>query len=249
MPKTAGVALLFCALLQAQTPYDEKALLPGTTILEKLSHVSQLDLLADTKHDAARCSCAAAISAYLLVGGEWKRLAGKFRLTAEPTYESVHRLQEQLYNAANVDGKPGVFGGCRPKYDAQRRVIGWERKEGDEVHRVFADLGLDAWPIYGATEAKLNDRKDAVLQYFGQYPNGALIVGVNEDSKTGRSMPVKPGTFADHYVLVIRREAGFLRLDSWAKPGQNTLHPMTDEEVRQLVFESPITMLAVRLKR
>lgn len=245
--------LTACAVQAQQTPtplpYREADPLPGTSILDKLSHVSQLDLLPDTKADGARCSCAAAINAYLLIGGTWPELSRKFSLTPEPTYESVHRLQERLYHLANVDGEPGVFGGCRPRYDAEKRVVGWERKEGDEVHRVFEELGLETWPLYGPTEARLHDRQEAVLAYFRDHPQGALVVGVNEDMKTGRSLPVPVGTFANHYILVIRRQSGFYRLDSWAKPGLNTLHAMTDQEVKELVFSSPITMLATKLRR
>ncbi len=232
----------------ASATYKESDQLKGKTMLEKLSRVSQLDLLADTDGDAARCSVAAALNAYLLLGGEWKPLAKRFLPSDTLTYEQVHRLQEKIYGIANVDGEPGVFGGARPLYDEQKRVVGWERKEGDEVHRVFEELGLETWAIFGPTQDKLNDRKDAVLGYFKEYPNGALIVGVNEDAENSISLPVKPGTFADHYILVFQRKGTYYRLDSWAKPGNNTLHSMTEKEVRELVFETPVTLLATKLK-
>jgi hypothetical protein len=246
--KNWAVVTLVAPILWGQSDYKESDPLPGKTILEKLSRVSQLDRLPDTKSDAARCSCAAGVSAFLLLGGRWEGLAAKYGLPTVPTYESVHRLQDRLYRIANADGKPGVFGGCRPLYDAAKRVTGWERKPGDEVHLLFEELGIENWPLYGPTEEKLNDRKAAVQGYFEQYPEGALIVGVNEDTKTSESLPVKPGTFASHYVVVFQRNGSYFRLDSWAQPGENTLHPMNEKQVRELVFETPVTLLATKLK-
>ena len=230
-----------------RTAYSEADVLAGATMLEKLSRVSQLDQLEDTDDDAARCGCAAALNAFLASGGTWEELAERLGLAKEPTQESVHRLQERLYDEANVDGEPGIYGGCRPLYDAARNVVGWERKEGDEAHRVFEAVGLETWALFGRSEATLNDRREAVLAYFRERPLGALIVGVNEDMDSGRSLPVTPGTFANHYIVVLRRDGAFLRLDSWAEPGARTLHPMTDTEVRELVFETPITLLATAL--
>lgn len=227
--------------------YREAALLSDESALAMARGVSQLDLLDDTDDDAARCSCAAAIHAYLLLGGDWLAATRAQGLSTVPTHESMHRLQERLYELADVDGEPGVFGGCRPLFDEAGRVVGWQRKDGDEVHRVFAELGLDAWPLYGPTAANLFDREAAVHAYFAAHPGGALIAGVDEDMATGASRPVAPGTFADHYVVVTRRDGRWLRLDSWAPLGADTLHTMDAEEVRSLVFQSPVTLFAVAL--
>ncbi len=110
--------------------FNESNLLPGKTMLERLDGVSQLDLLADTQHDAERCSCAAGVNAYLLLGGSWQSLAKKFILPKTLTYESIHRCKTGFMQFANVDGEAGNLRGLPTRYDVQNNIIGWSARRG-----------------------------------------------------------------------------------------------------------------------
>lgn len=167
--------------------------------------------------------------------------------SAAPTHATMHRLQERLCGLAAVEGGPGIFGVRRPRIDAGGRVVDWARKDGDEVHRVFAALGLWAWLLFGATASSLHDRAAVVRGQFAEQPCGMLVVGFEVDVAAGASRPVAFGGTANHYVVVVRSGGRWLRLDSWAAPGTDTLHATRPAEAQLLAVDSPITLFATAL--
>ena len=71
--KSCGWLAILLTLTACGTPrefaYSEGDVLPGADLPTQLAHVGQLDQLDDTAFDVERCSCAAGLTAYLLLGG------------------------------------------------------------------------------------------------------------------------------------------------------------------------------------
>ena len=225
-------------------PYDETQLIPGDTLLEKLGQVSQLDNLEETTGDYARCSAAATLSAYLLLGGEFARVASQHDVEGELTFGNVHRVQESLYHLANTDDHPGVFGGSVPRYDEQGRLTGWDRAEGDEYHVILEALELKPSRCYGPTKDAPNDKRAAVREMLADPRPVVFIVGVDEDMESESFAPmVETG---NHYVAMFEHEGVFYALDSFRYTAKSALVRLSPAEVEANLFDTPNAIFAVR---
>ena len=132
--------------LSVDFAYEEDDLIPGETLLARLGHISQLDRLDDTEADYARCSTAATLNAYLLLGGDFASAAGGLGVDTAFSFANVHRVQETLYHLANADGEPGIYGTARPEYDPEGQLVGvLDRDEFGELDT--SCLGLTPLPV------------------------------------------------------------------------------------------------------
>ena len=242
--KCLPLLLFACLLTSCQTTsFEESDSLPEGRTLERLAYVSQLDELEDTVADYARCSCAATLSAYLLLGGDFETVAREFGVEPELTYANVHRVQEALYHHANVDGEPGIYGSSIPSFDEEGRLTGWERHPEDEYHRVLEALGLGADRVYGPTRETANDKRVSILEWTKR--PAVFIVGVDEDMEHERFGPMhKTG---NHYIAIHHEDGRYHALDSFRTPGNRAHQVLTDQEVEDNLFETPNAIFVVFL--
>jgi hypothetical protein len=242
--------VLILLALAADFTYRESDPIPGATLVDKLKHISQRDLLDVTKADSARCGPAAILNAYLLLGGDWPKIATHLGVQRPFTFENIHLAQEAIYNHANRDGKPGVFGGYLPDWDpSSGRYLGWKHKPTDEAHHIFEYLGLDHFPIYGPTKDSISNKGPAIESALKAEPKTVFVIGVNEAFNEAVSNPVRFGEVANHYTLVFQDKGKFYMLDPWAKIGDYALRSFDAEQTRLMLFETYNPIIAVQLKR
>lgn len=236
-------AALAGAACGTTTPrFHQDAQLPGDDTLQQLRYVSQLDELDDTTADYARCSCAATLSAYLLLGGDFAPIAERFGVASELTYANVHRVQEAVYHHANVDGEPGIFGSSHAEYDGDGKLTGWRPHEGDEYHRVLQVFGLHADRVYAPTEADKLDKRAAVQRLLDG-DRQVVFVGVDEDMENERFVPMHER--GNHYVILFRWKGRFYALDSFRKPGNEALVRLDAKQVEDNLFYTPNALFVV----
>ncbi len=224
--------------------YEEAERLPGSTLLHKLAHVSQLDKLDDTDADYARCSAAATLSAYLLLGGDFAAIAEKTGVDGALTFANVHLLQEALYDIANTDGRPGVFGTCKPDYDDEGRLIGWAHNEGDEYHAIVDALGLSMTRVYAPTRDDPTELRAAVLDFLATPEDVVFVVGVDEDMAKERFVPMDET--GNHYVAMFQRGDTVYALDSYRTPGRSALVVLSPVDVEAHLFRTRNAIYALR---
>ncbi len=229
--------------------YSETDVLPGSTIEEQLKHVSQLDKLAETKNDYARCSASASLNAYLVMGGDWKTMSEKYKLNDELTFEAVHQLQDTLVVVAESDGEPGIFGSFKPKWDKKDRLDGWYTPDGVELPDVLKEFGFGYEPFIGPTKEKEYNKKDKVEAFFKENPNGAILMGVHEDMATGMSTPVGENAPGNHYIICYKRGDQYHFMDTWRKPGVYNNGVFTTEEVNSMLFNTQNLLVGLVLSK
>jgi hypothetical protein len=253
IPILPFILLSLCASAWAQKPdfiYQETDLLPGASMIDKLRHVSQRDLLDNTKADLVRCSSAAILNAYLLLGGDWAAVAQRLHVGQALTFENIHRAQEALYLVADHDGKPGVFGGSLPEWDEKTGAYrGWKPKPTDEAHHIYDFLYMEHFPLYGPTKERITSKRAAIERALGEHPATVLIVGVDEHFEEAISRPTKPGSAANHYTLVFARQGKFYILDPWAKIGHYALREFSAADTQAMLYDTGNPIYAVRLKQ
>lgn len=240
---TSLAAALLSGACAAGPGLREDALLEGRDLLEQLSYVSQLDLLEETRADHARCSTAATLNAYLLLGGSFEAAADRFGVGRERTYGNMHRLQEALYHHANTDGEPGILGAARPRYE-DGALVGWELHEGDEYHDVLAALGLRMERVYAQQEATPQDKRAAVEAWLAGPEPVVFIVGVDEDMRRERFAPMHER--GNHYVLVTRQAGRFYALDPYRTPGRCGRVELRGRELTDNLFHTPNALFVLR---
>jgi len=239
----AALSLWTLAACAAGPGLDEAAPLAGRDLLEQLSFVSQLDQLDETSADFARCSTAATLSAYLLLGGSFRAAAERYGVDGALTLGNVHRLQEALYLIAERDGEPGIFGASVPRYDDRGRLTGWDRHEADEYQAVLDALGLSMDRVYAPTEADKLDKRAAVQAWLDRPEPVVFVVGVDEDTERERFEPMHER--GNHYVIVFRWDGRFYALDSYRTPGRSALVKLTAQDVEDHLLRTPNALFVV----
>lgn len=224
-----GVVLALVGCRSAAPSEAPADLVPGDTLLARLARLSQCDHLSETTADEARCSAAATLSGYLLLGGDFATAADHYGIDGDFTYENVYGLQDALYYDADRDGEPGVFGGAIPRYDAAGRYEGWDLHPEDEYHVVTERLGLKVDRVYAPTRDEPRERRAGVERRLAAGPV-VFVVGVNEDTETETFVPMD-GT-GNHYVLMFRHEGRFYALDSYRPSGRSALVELDEAAVR-----------------
>ncbi|MFN9332295.1 MAG: hypothetical protein ACK6D1_06795 [Planctomycetota bacterium] len=241
------LGLAACAA-PADFAYSETDALPGADLPTRLAHVSQLDLLPDTTGDHERCSCAAALTGYLLLGGSFGAAAGSFGIGPELTFANVHRLQEALLRAANVDGEDnGVLGSTVPEYDGDGRLPGWHLHPKDEFHHVLAALGLAAEPLLGPTRAAGNDRSAPVAAALAAGEPTVFVFGCHGGLADGAIAPPDATHDANHYALAYVADGRAWLFDSFRRPGHLARRELSADELRAYLDHNPITPYWLRL--
>jgi len=240
---SAALLLLVTACRTTTLEFDERDALAGHDMLAKLRYVSQLDQLDDTTADHARCSTAATLNAYLLLGGEFAPIAQRFGVGTQLTYANVHRLQEAIYHYANVDGSPGILGASHAEYGEGGRLVGWRRHEHDEYQAVLDAFGLHMDRIYAPSKADTRDKRAAVQAWLDDTTPVVFVVGVDEDMERERFVPMDQR--GNHYVILFRWNDRFYALDSYRTPGNEALVALDAQQVEDNLFYTPNALFVV----
>lgn len=242
---------LLLTLTSCGTPrdfvYSESDALPGFDLPTQLAHVGQLDQLEDTEFDVERCSCAAGLTAYLLLGGEFATLAERFGVGAELTFANVHRLQEALFRACTGD-REGLLGSSVPEFDAEGRVTGWRPHANDKFHLVAEALGLDYEPLYGPTKDSLSDHRERVDTAVSAAPRAAFVIGCSSGGPGARVVAPDDAHPANHYALVLAEAGRFWIYDSYCLPGNRCRRELTQDEVRALLWTNRLPPYWMRVR-
>lgn len=226
----------------ADFQYAETDPLPGADLPTQLAHVSQLDLLADTTGDHERCSCAAALTGYLLLGGSFGDAAARFGIGPDLTFANVHRLQEALLRTANVDGEDnGVLGSTVPEYDGDDRLTGWHQNPKDEFHHVLEALDLTAEPLHGPTRALRADRRARVAAALAAGEPTVFVFGCHGGLADGAIAPPDATHDANHYALAYFVGGRSWLFDSFRRPGHLARRELSASEVSAYLGDNPIT--------
>ncbi len=218
--------------------YKETDLLPGHTIEQKLSHVSQIDKLEYTKNDYARCSASACLNAYLVMNGDWPGLISKYGLNQDLSFKNIHQLQDTLVILAESDDRPGIYGSFKPKWDDRGKLESWYMPEDVELPYILDAMDFKYEPLLGPKKDAEYQKKKKVLQFFKNNPNGVILMGVHEDMEAWKSKPIGEGAPGNHYIICFKRGKDFHFLDTWRKPGMLSNGIFSKEEVKTMLFET-----------
>lgn len=245
----------------------------GTDIAQQLSYITQIDASDVTIWDEYRCGASAALNGYLYMGGSWNRLVSTLGLPDTSfTYETVYLAQEALFIRSGGN-ETGILGQYYPTWDDSGELVGYTVSSGNLLSLVFENLDMYVKPLLPLTISDpagmkdaigrmyrepvlptpvedIKNKKDLVLRYFEQNPNGALLMGVNEDMAAKVSRPAVDEQISsqNHYIMAFRRNGSFYTLDTWRDPGQKTLTKLTDQEVEEMLFSTHNMLLAMYFK-
>lgn len=245
----------------------------GKDITHQLSYITQIDKSDSTTWDIYRCGASAALNGYLHMGGSWPRLVSTLKLPDTSfTYANVYLAQEKLFLASGGDST-GILGQYYPKWDDSGKLIGYTVTGGNLLSLVFENLDMYVKPLLPTTisdpkgmkeaiskmysqpvlpepVADIKDKKDLVLNYFKSNPQGALVMGVNEDMEKGKSTPAidERVSSQNHYIMCFQQNGSFYTLDTWREPGHKTLTKLTEQEVEEMLFSTHNMLLAMYFK-
>lgn len=237
-----GLLAALTAPHHADAQGRETDTLSSTSALARVAYLTQLDLLEDTRSDEARCGAAASLNAYLLLGGDLDVVVRLLGLPVDHTIGTAHRVQDQLYRHADVDGVAGLIGSTKPIVDASGAVVASRRSAADEFHRILDVLGLRAEPLFGSTLATVGNRERAVAAYLRRTGDAVFIVGADADiSRGARPSRAPTAGSANHYIVLARVGGAWQKVDSWYRPGQRTVSPISEAEVRGFLHNTPVT--------
>ncbi len=241
----ATVALLALLASAGQLPvradgadYDESAKPAGRDLVTQLSTVSQFDSLSDTRTDSLRCSCAATLNAYLLLGGDFGAVARELGVKPKLTYENLHRVQDVLCRQSDRDGRGGILATAEAVYDTSDALVDWSMRGDDEYHLVLQKLKMNAERIYGPTRATANRKGERIMQLLAEDSTRVFVVGVYEDMDTRTMHELTDGTPGNHYALAFWYDGAFHAIDSWRPPGRSGLVRWSDESANAMLFDT-----------
>ncbi|MEY4374710.1 MAG: hypothetical protein RL760_877 [Candidatus Eisenbacteria bacterium] len=233
----------------AQSGAAGDAPLAGRTMLDKLSSVGQFDALEATTADSLRSASAACLSAYLLMGGDFARIAREHDVPTKLTADHLHRLQDVLYRAAARDTVPGIRASAEANYDSSDTYVDWSMRGDDELHLLMQALDLSSERLYGPTRATADRKSDAVMAKLVDDTTAVFLVGLllDPDSRTLHSLP--RDTEPDHWVIVFWADNGFQVLDSWRQPGERTRLSWSDETATDMLLDTRNVVYALTRRR
>ena len=221
--------------------YAESDLLPGRTIEDRLSQVSQKDNLNGTNDDPNRCASAAVLSAFLVSGGSFADALNRLGLNQAPVlnYENIHMAQEKLYDMSNVDGRSGLSLSTTYRYQRRSGEITSVMPEG-EVVSAAKTMGLKVEGILGSTRATQYERKTQVEDFFARNPRGSLLTSVHLDVASGTVRPAQGEDDVNHAVLIYKRQGKYYMLDSGGSYNGlgNARKELSPSELADLAFTS-----------
>jgi len=247
--------------------------LKGNDLIQKLAYISQNDQLDSTLWDEYRCSAAAALNCYLYMGGSWGNLATRLNLADTAfTYTNIYQAQEKLFLISGGDSS-GVLGQYYPNWNDAGELTGYTVKSNNVLSFVFENLDMYIKPILPSKISDpqqmkvaiakmykepvlpnpvmdIKNKEQEVLKYFELNPNGALFMGVNENSKTEESLPAIDERISsqNHYIMCFKKGGNFYTLDTWRTPGKIALTKLTDRKVDEMLFKTHNMLLAMYFK-
>ncbi len=227
----------------------EDAPLVGRTMLEKLSTVGQLDALEATTTDSVRSASAACLSAYLLMGGDFARIAREHDVPTRLTVGNLHRLQDALYRAANRDTLPGITVSAEALYDTSDAYVDWSMRGDDELHVLLQSLDLSSERLFGPTRATADRKSDRVMARLVEDTTTVFLVGLllDRESRTLHALP--RDTEPDHWVVAFWADNGFEVLDGWRVPGERTRVAWSDETATDMLLDTRNVVYALTRRR
>lgn len=219
--------------------YSEEELIPGSNPLEKISNISQKDNMSNTNTDEDRCGIASLINAYLYMNGDFVKLSNKFNLSSAITYKNIHLLQDIIYRKSNTDNESGIYSGYKYYSSYQTGHISKIIPSGEIV--TAANLvGIELLPLAGNNVNTLSYKKEAVENFFYNYPQNALIVGVRLNVETGSISRPESVEAQDHFITIFKYKNIFYLSDTSAinnGDGKN-VRKMTKSDLNNLVFNT-----------
>lgn len=193
--------------------YSENEIISGKNTMEIVANISQKDTLPETKADEDRCGPASLINAFIIMGGNFSKLASKIGINKEFTYKNLHLLQEKIYNLANSDGAPGIESGYKYTSDQETGKIYNIRGSG-EIMTAAQKIGLAVKPILGSNMNTIYHRKPEIEKFFIENPRGVLQVGVHLDLITGSITSPTDNKPQDHSIIVFKMNNAYYMADS-----------------------------------
>lgn len=223
--------------------------LVGRTMLDKLATVGQFDAIESTTSDSVRSASAACLSAYLLMGGDFARIAREHDIPTKLTADHLHRLQDALYQAANRDTVPGITASAEALYDSSDAYLDWSMRGDDELHLLLQALDLSSERLYGATRATADRKSDRVMARLVEDTTAVFLIGLllDPESRTLHTLPRE--SEPDHWVIAFWGDNGFQVLDSWRLPGERTRVQWSDETATDMLLDTRNVVYALTRRR
>ncbi len=223
--------------------------LVGRTVLDKLSTVGQFDALEGTTTDGVRSASAACLSAYLLMGGDFARIAREHDVPTRLTANNLHRLQDALHRAADRDTLPGITASAEAVYDTSDTYVDWSMRGDDELHVLLQSLDLSSERLYGPTRATADRKSDRIMARLVEDTTTVFLVGLvlDRESRTLHALPRDAAP--DHWVIAFWADNGFQVLDSWREPGERTRVVWSDETATDLLLDTRNVVYALTRTR
>lgn len=230
LPKEGSSGESFDLEFDFTPTYSEKEKVPGDTMREAISNISQADTLKETKSDKDRCGAATLVNIALRSladkspdkspGEVFAAFAKKFGIPSAFTYENVHKAQDKLYKYANIDGERGLSAKPYYGYDLKTGNITDTKTKG-EIKRLADYLGLKTDTLIGPNKDNLDDKQTAIDSFFEKNPKGSMIVGVHlsDDGNITVSDADNP---QNHFVEVYKSGNGFYMKDTGAVSNGNS---------------------------
>jgi hypothetical protein len=237
--------------------YGEKEKVPGNTMREAISNISQGDSLNETKTDKSRCGAATLMNIALRSLADknpekspeeiFAVFAKRAGVPASFTYENVHKAQDNLYKLVNKDGVDGLSAEYNIKYNLDDGAI-FSAKPSGEIKNLADHLGLKTETLIGPNKDNVDDKKAAIDQFFDKNPKGSLIIGVHLSDK-GEVQPCSSPDQQNHFVEVYKDDNGYFIKDTGGVSNGNSpgydMKLEGEEAKNSFLYKSPGTTIGV----
>ncbi len=190
--------------------YSEKNKILGNKY-EVVANIAQGDNLRETDDDSFRCGAGSLLNAFILLDGDFSKLAHSYGVETELTYKNTHLLQEKIYDFVKETDGDGLHSSYSFSYDLRGKISNIVPK--GEIFNATKSIGLNLQVLIGAYRETINKKSEAVNKFLTENPNGVLQVGVHMDTKTGQiSNPEKEGQ--NHFVVIFKKDEKFFVADT-----------------------------------
>lgn len=218
--------------------YSESDRVSGDSPLEVLSHISQNDILPTSKNAHLRCGAASLLSAHYLLYGSFDQAFRTLGLESDRplNYRTIHRAQEMLYQQVKPEDRRGMVARYKYKVNANGEI--YNVRSGGDIQEAAALMNLRNDTLLGPSKARFYAREDIVKNYWQQYPNATLLVGVHLNQ--GSVSPPDDTHPQNHYVLVFNSANQVYLYNSgvWDNAAGSALKKLTAQELNQYVYHT-----------
>lgn len=218
--------------------YSENDKIAGKTIYDIISNISQKDNLDETKSDDDRCGTSSLVNAYLIMGGNLKKLTKEFSLNNDLTYKNIHLIQEKLYDIANVDKINGIYSGFKYKSFLNGSIT--DIRPSGEILYASDKIGITIIPLIGKTVKTIDNKKLAVEDFLKKNPKGVLQVGVYLDAKNGNLIKPSANFPQNHFITIFKINNTYYVSDtSHVNNGDGkNVKKLSNIEVNELIYNT-----------